>query len=93
MNYVLLKMQLRKIELTQTVPINKYRNARKTITVCTSATLRHVSSHTMFTGITCPTWVYTTRWCVSYDTSFGQPYRVPEVLNIHIPMSGMKYFL
>ena len=88
-----LKNRIRKIDLTQIFPINKYRNARKTITVCTSAPLRHVSSHTMITVNTFPTWVYTTRWCDAHDTSFGQPYRGPEVFNIHIPMSGMKYFL
>ena len=93
MNCAHLKIELGKIDLTQIFPINKYRNARKTITVCTSSPLRHVSSHPMFTGITYPTWVYTSWWCDACDTYFGQPYIVPEVLNIHIPMSGMKYFL
>ena len=81
MNCAHLKIELGKIDLTQIFPINKYRNARKTITVCTSAPMRRVSSHILCTVITCPVWGYTTRWCVKNDIYSVELYRGPEVLN------------
>ena len=52
-------------KLIQTVPIAKSGNIGKSITLCACTPLICVSSHPIFTKLTCPAQGYTTWWCVA----------------------------
>ena len=52
--------RFRKSEVVQSVTIPKSRNIRKTVMVFTRTYMRHSSSHSRFTGLTCPKLGYIT---------------------------------
>ena len=66
----LLQNRIRKSEPSQKVPITKFYDVRKTITVCVCENLRGVYVLLRFTILTHTIQGYTNQWCVAHNITY-----------------------